>query len=351
MAELIALNARNFARHAMFDATKADSLTARSKAELERISALLDTRKAGGFVRRCHGDLHLRNICLYEGEPLLFDAIEFSEPLACIDVLYDLAFLLMDLEHRNLRGLGNAVFNRYLMPGDAADLEGLAALPLFLSCRAAVRAHVSADAARQAASAGRAGIESEARAYLDLANRLLESPPPRLIAVGGLSGTGKSTLARALAPEIGRAPGALVLRSDAIRKKLFGADEFARLPEAGYTKEMTVRVYRTIAERAEAALMAGHSVVADAVYANPAERDELESVARRTGAGFRGLWLEAPVAELERRIRERVRDVSDATVAVLHAQAERAVGEIAWHRIDAGPGANAVLRAARAAIG
>src|SRR3546814_605283 len=130
---------------AWFDPDRVRRLDELSRAALDRTGALLDRRSSEGFVRQCHGDLHLRNICLIDGEPTLFDAIEFSEAIAVIDVLYDLAFLLMDLEYRALRNLGNVMFNRYLEIVDSTD--GLAALPLFLATRAAIRAKVTATAA------------------------------------------------------------------------------------------------------------------------------------------------------------------------------------------------------------
>jgi len=355
MAKVVALNEGDLGRHAgtAFEAAAVRRVVAASRAALSRVRAVLEERQRAGFVRRCHGDLHLRNICLYRGQPLLFDAIEFSETLACIDVLYDLAFLLMDLEHRDLRALANLAFNRYLARSadGPANLPGLAALPLFLSCRAAVRAHVGADAALAQTDAGeRARGAGEARAYLDLAARLGAAPPARLVAVGGLSGTGKSTLARRLAPDIAPVPGALVLRSDTIRKSLWGVEEFARLPEEAYGHETTERVYGAIRERAEAALAAGHSVIADAVHARPDERAALERISARLSVPFLGLWLEAPAAELERRVATRVPDASDATVAVLRRQLELPLGEIAWRRIDASGATAATLAAARAAL-
>ena len=355
MVEIVAGNGESLARHAgrVFDAAAIGDLISRSQAAAAKNGALLDGRKRNGFVRRCHGDIHLRNICLYEGRPLLFDAIEFSDPLACIDVLYDLAFLLMDLEHRGLRRLGNVVFNRYVArTGDgAAQLPGLAALPLFLSCRAAVRAHVGADIAlAQSSEAATKRLLAESRRYFELAVRLIDPPPPCLIAIGGLSGTGKSTLARALAAGIGPAPGALVLRSDTIRKRLWGAEEFARLPEGAYSENMTKRVYGAILAEAEAALKAGHAVIADAVHARPGERVALEALAAKLSVRFTGFWLEAPQPALERRIGERVRDASDATVEVLRRQAELTFGEIAWRRIDASGGPEATLAAVEDAV-
>ena len=211
--------------------------------------ALLDERRASGLVRHCHGDLHLRNIVLLEGRPTLFDGVEFNDKIACTDVLYDLAFLLMDLWRRGLSRHANAVWNRYL--GDAGDLSGLSLVPLFLSCRAAVRAKTSATAARLQPDVRRHNeLQALAREYLAMADRLLHPPGPCLIAIGGFSGTGKSTLALGLAPSVGAVPGAVVIRSDVIRKRLSGVSPLDRLGPEGYSSEMSERVYATVAERA-----------------------------------------------------------------------------------------------------
>ena len=213
------------------------------------VAALLDERRASGFVRQCHGDLHLRNIVLLDGRPTLFDGVEFNDKIACTDVLYDLAFLLMDLWRRGLPRHANAVWNRYL--SDTGDLDGLSLLPLFLSCRAAVRAKTSATAARLQPDARRGNeLQALAREYLAMAERLLHPPRPCLVAVGGFSGTGKSTLALGLAPSVGAVPGAVVIRSDEIRKRLSGVSPLDRLGPEGYSSEMSERVYATVAERA-----------------------------------------------------------------------------------------------------
>lgn len=262
-------------------------------------------RRDGGFVRQCHGDLHLRNILLSDGRPILFDAIEFNEALASIDVMYDLAFLLMDLEHRDLRGLANVVINAYL---DAtADEGGVALLPLFLSVRAAVRAHVSAANARRAPVLGeREVLIREARAYLDMALGYLAPEPARLDAIGGLSGTGKSRAARELAPLLGPAPVARILRTDVIRR-LGGVDIHERLGQHGYAPAMTERTYGRLFQLSERALAAGQAVVADAGFAGPDQRDAIASVARNAGVPFRGLWLEASPDVMARRVGERLR--------------------------------------------
>ena len=183
----------------VLDGALCETVTIESRRALERVGERLDVRRRDGRVRQCHGDLHLRNIVLIDGHPTLFDGIEFNDEIACIDVLYDLAFLLMDLWRRRLPRHANAVWNGYL--GEALDLEGLPLLPLFLSCRAAVRAKTSATAAAlQDDVTRRDELRDLARAYLTMAGQLLHPPRPALVAVGGLSGSGKSQLAAALAP-------------------------------------------------------------------------------------------------------------------------------------------------------
>ena len=176
-------------------------LTSLCRARLDAITPMLHRRANAGMVRRCHGDLHLGNIVLWHGQPTLFDAIEFDETIATIDTLYDLAFLLMDLDRRGQRAAANVVLNRYLWRTQGQlDLEGLAALPLFLALRAGIRAMVLA----QRATLRSAHHDHEASCYLSAATAYLDPVTPQLIAVGGLSGTGKSTLAAALAPSFCR---------------------------------------------------------------------------------------------------------------------------------------------------
>ncbi len=315
-----------------FAPEKLDRLARLAWRSLDQHSALLDRRRQDGFVRRCHGDLHLNNICLVHGLPVLFDAIEFNDDFSCIDVFYDLAFLLMDLDHHGLRAHANTVLNRYLEM--TADYGGVTVLPLFLSCRAAVRAHVSVAGAQ--ASGERSGrMAEESRSLLDSAIRYLEPSPPGLIAVGGLSGTGKSTLARRLAPALGLAPGAVILRSDVIRKTLFGAPDTQRLPASAYAAEVTQRVFTRIADTAGQLLSAGYTVVADAVYASEEQREQIAAVAAGAGVPFRGLWLAAPQPLLEKRISARRRDASDATVEILHQQLGYVQEPGSWARIDA----------------
>jgi uncharacterized protein len=340
VVENIALLREGFADTPL--AEKAERYAALSEDRLVRSRALLGWRRKMGLVRRCHGDLHLNNVCRIGGRPVLFDAIEFDESFACIDVFYDLAFMLMDLDWHGLRGHANRLLNRYLQA--TGDVDGLALLPLFLSCRAAIRSHV-AIANRKVSGHDVADARDPAR-LLELAIAYLEPPAPRLVAIGGLSGTGKSTLARALAPGIGASPGAVVLRSDVIRKALMKVGETVRLGEEAYTPEVSARVFAKINEKAARILRSGHSVVADAVFGEPAQRNAVAAVARAAGAGFRGLWLSAPRAVLEQRISARKADASDATLAVLASQMSHIAEPADWTRVSAeGPPETLVPRA------
>ena len=287
---------------------------------------------------------------LIDGQPVLFDAIEFSELIASGDVLYDLAFLLMDLCERGLGSAANVVLNRYLtQTRRAEDLDALAALPLYLAMRAAIRAKVTAARLEQPATDGKADIARTARTYFDWAQRFIAPAPPVLMAVGGLSGTGKSAIARALAPGLGAAPGAVVLRSDVERKALFGKAEDEPLPADAYEPAVTARVYGVIADKARRVVAAGHSAILDAVYARPQEREAVERSAAALGVPFRGLFLEADLATRLARIGGRRGDASDADAAIARAQEHYDLGALGWTRIDASGPFEDTLARARAA--
>jgi aminoglycoside phosphotransferase family enzyme len=229
MREVIEGNAEDFAAlpEAIFGAERPARLTALCRDELVKQRDLLEERRRSGHVRHCHGDLHLGNIVLLDGRPVLFDCLEFDEALASTDILYDLAFLLMDLLHQERGALAQRLLNGYL---DATwDDDGLALLPLFLACRAAIRAKVLGFGVARGADASAAGEVAAARDYLERALAYLSPPRARLVALGGVSGTGKSSLARQLAPELGPAPGAVVLRCGAQAPARRGARRSAAL--------------------------------------------------------------------------------------------------------------------------
>ncbi|MCI0601091.1 MAG: AAA family ATPase [Beijerinckiaceae bacterium] len=315
----------------IFAPKAAEDLRKATQHAFAQCQALLIERELQGQVRRCHGDLHLRNIALIDGEPVLFDAIEFDESIATCDVLYDFSFLLMDLWTRGLRRHANLLFNHYLWAcGDMElQLKGLSLLPLFLSMRAAIRAKVII------LQPGK-GTEhvTEARRHFEAARAYLAPARLDLIAIGGLSGSGKSSLAAALAGYLGRAPGAVHLRSDIERKRHYGVQESDRLPQDAYRPEDTALIYDRLRKLASIALGAGQSAIIDAVHLKEEERRAVERVADSCNARFTGLWLEAPIATLMERVSKRGMDASDATAEVVQAQSRQHAGPMEWLRLD-----------------
>lgn len=341
VARVIAGNRGSLARFpAILEPERVEPILERQQALVDAHAALLDARAAAGRVRHGHGDLHLANIALLDGVPTPFDCLEFSDELATTDTLYDLAYLLMDLwRHGDGRGAG-MVLNRFL-DRTPEDEGGWPLLPLFLSVRATIRAHVLAAA----------GDADGARARLGLAIRLLAPQRPRLVAIGGLSGSGKSTVARALGG-LGGPPGARIVRSDVVRKHRAGVALEERLPESRYTPVETAKVMEEVRARLAAVLGAGGVAIADTMHARREDRDAVEAVARAAGVPFIGLWLEVPLDQRLARVEARVADVSDADRAVALRQKAIAVGDLGvWHRVDATGPPEAVIARVRARLG
>ena len=327
------------------DHHRVELLAAKTFEELARQKPLLEARRDAGFSRRCHGDLHLANILVEDGRPVLFDCIEFNDLLSDIDVQYDLAFLLMDLDFRGRRDAAVRAQSAYLDQAARSFPEslwdGLAALPLMLSVRAGVRAHVAAHSGDLALS----------RAYVEAGIAHLTPAAPVLAAVGGFSGSGKSSFARAVAPALGPAPGAIVLRTDEVRKRLTGAGPVDRLDRAVYTPEFYARVYDTLFETARAALRAGRGVVLDATFTQGPLRARAEALAGELGVPFHGAWLTAPQDVLEARVAARTGDASDADIAVLRDQIARHGGDaVEWPHVDAQAPTEAAAQAWLAAL-
>jgi predicted kinase len=251
-----------------------------------------------------------------DGKPVLFDAIEFDPLIASGDVLYDLAFLLMDLVDRKLERAANIVFNRYLLAAGVDEyIDALAALPFFLALRATIRARVALDKRKLVEGKERAEAEDEAREYCALAARLIAPPKPRLVAVGGLSGTGKSALAASLAPFLLPAPGAVHLRSDIERKRLFGVSETEQLPSR-YSPSHR-RVYARCGSRG--ARWRGAIPPSSTPCMRAPRSGKRSAVAKEAGVKFDGIWLEA--ALIPRRARRRaVADASDADAKIVREQ-------------------------------
>ncbi len=331
IAGVLDINEAGFATSHLFSDEETADLNGRFRAALERHAAALDRRETAGRVRRCHGDLHLRNIFLANGEPRLFDCIEFNDQIATVDVLYDLAFLLMDLWYRGLPEFANLVMNRYLDEGD--DEDGFMLLPFLMAVRAAVRAHVTATQIEEDGSDDE--LAKTARSYFELARSLLADGTPRLVAIGGLSGTGKTTVAEALAPKLGVPPGARIVESDRIRKAMHDVPAETRLPDKAYRPEVSEKVYREVAWRTGMILSEGGTVVADAVFDKAENRKRVENAARERDVPFTGVWLEADPTVLWERVGSRAVSASDVTVDILSRQLERENDQTDWVRVDA----------------
>jgi uncharacterized protein len=291
--------------------------------EHARLRAIFDARKAGGFVRECHGDLHLGNIALIDGEPTAFDGIEFSEALRWIDVVNEIAFLVMDLIDRKLPRLAWRFLNGYLET--TGDYAGLTLLRFYLVYRALVRAKVACIRdhqpgldAQERRRAGREYLE-----YLRLAQSLAHLPPRALIVMHGVAGSGKTTLAQ----ELIETWGAVRLRSDVERKRLQGLVAGARtgsaLGEGIYSPDLTAQTYARLAALSRTVLEAGYSVVVDATFLERAQRSAFAEAAREAGVPFAIAVCEAPETVLRERVATRqraARDASEADLAVLANQ-------------------------------
>lgn len=326
------INRAGFDESRAFPNDDVERLDAAFRSRLQFLEPILERRANRGCIKRCHGDLHLRNICMYNGRPQLFDCIDFNDQLATVDVLYDLSFLAMDLWHRGLHEMANLVVNLYLDRTDEED--GFACMPFFIALRAAVRAHVLATQSKDPEIEGAAEKLAEARSYYDLAMALLRPNATRLIAIGGFSGSGKSTIAVKVAPLIGLAPGARMIESDRLRKSMFGVEPEERLPESAYAPEVSDKVYAKMSERAEGLLIDGCPVITDAVFDKSRRRVAIEAAARRAQAPFDGIWLQTSTDRLKSRIKKRPTTVSDATLDVLDMQLAGDVGENAWASVS-----------------
>jgi len=330
---IIDRNTEKFREQSTLAAADVDRLHQLSHRHLRDHLALLQRRAKAGLVRRCHGDAHLGNIVMIGDKPILFDAIEFDAAIATTDLLYDLAFPVMDFLHFGDADAANRLFNGYLQPGWREHGDALVLLPLFLSLRAAVRALVSFT--KHELCTDDSGSLAAAKSYFAFALKLIAPDKPMLVAVGGRSGTGKSLLARSIAGRVVPAPGAVLLRSDVIRKELAGVDALTRLPGSSYTRESSDLVYGEMFERARKVLAQGHSAIVDAAFLTQAERKTASQIAQAASAGFCGLFLTAAPEIRMQRIGARRADASDATEAVALSQEAIDTGAIDWTPIDA----------------
>lgn len=285
---------------------------------------LMQLRRQRGYIRECHGDLHLGNMTLIDGKVTLFDCIEFNPMLRWIDVLSEVAFLFIDLLHFNYEAYAHRFLNQYLQR--SGDYQGLVLFRYYLVYRALVRAKVSL--LRLTQQPDEAAICQQARSdyaiYATLAERFTKEARPILIITHGFSGSGKSTLSSQLAEKIG----ALQIRSDIERKRLFGyrAQEHTHsgLNNGLYTEEIGLKTYQRLAELAKATLEAGFTAIVDATFLKLEQRDLLKQLAAKVGVPFFIIDFQAPNEALRQRLQQRQHDASEATIDVLHQQQQSA---------------------------
>ncbi|MFO7602679.1 MAG: AAA family ATPase [Gammaproteobacteria bacterium] len=297
-----------------------DELQDWSVAEYRRRRMFLAQRKQQGFIRECHGDMHLRNLAWIDDQPVAFDGIEFNANLRWIDVMSEVAFLVMDLQDRQQPALAQRFLNGYLER--SGDYAGITLLPFYLVYRALVRAKVAAIRVGQAGlgPTERSSLEREMTAYLRLAQTYTQKEAGRLIIARGLSGSGKTTLTQSLLETLP----AIRIRSDVERKRLAGllaTERAAAAPGEGiYTQEYSDRTYAYLLERATEILDAGYNVIVDATFLQQGQRERFRQLAAVKNLAFHILNFSARTETLQQRIRQRSGDASDADLTVLQKQ-------------------------------
>jgi aminoglycoside phosphotransferase family enzyme/predicted kinase len=305
---------------AALELPRLEPLEAWTRSQAQQLDDLLWQRKRDGHIRECHGDMHLGNIALYQGKLEIFDGIEFNPNLSWIDTLNDLAFLLMDLQHRGLNSQAADLLNRYLEL--TGDYPALALLRFYQLYRAMVRAKVAAIRLSQAglSDSERRQLTEEYLGYIELAERYTHTTPPVLVITHGLSGSGKSLFSEWL---LERLP-AVRLRSDVERKRLFAtSDQPKGLEQGSYTPEATLATYAHLRAWAGLLLRAGYSVIVDATFLKAGQREPFQNLAQELAVDYLILDCEAPESVLRERILQRQQqgaDPSEADLKVLELQ-------------------------------
>ncbi len=315
------------------DSQKLNYLTQKSLELVEKHKSLINFRQKSGRIRKCHGDLSLSNIAYDKGRFLLFSPIEYNDSLDCTDTLYDLAFLTMDLEARNLRRLSNILINHYM--AYINDIEGLPLMGLYQSMRAAYRAAVCAKTSALSNPKEKKNLIRQAKKYFELALHFLTPIRPIVIACGGLAGSGKSRIAREIGGLINPGPGAVILRDVVIKKQITGL-----APHQGFNKTVDSPVfekitYDVLCQQIKSALSAGASVVLDATFCTPQQRHIVQQTAKQMKAPFIGLWMDAPLEVRKNRVWERNHAAQNPRKEnELECQLNIDTGPMDWHVIN-----------------
>ncbi len=306
-----------------------------SRLEFNKLESLFEQRKRDGFVRECHGDMYLHNLLWLDGKPIAFDCIEFNPVLRWIDVISEVAFLVMDLQERQQYRFANHVLNSYLEV--TGDYAGLQVLPFYLCYRAMVRAKVDALRIQQKSICTQDPVQSlsEFKSYLELATSYTRQAKPRLIIMRGLSASGKSTVSQQLLEQLDNdkdvadthalyPAGTIRIRSDIERKRLFAipvTESASGEIDAGiYSAQASRHTYAKLLELATQVISAGYGVIIDAAFLNYAQRKPFQALAASLGIVYLIVEVTASAEVLRQRIVARKNDVSDAGLAVLEHQ-------------------------------
>ncbi|MDR2902159.1 MAG: AAA family ATPase [Lactobacillales bacterium] len=294
--------------------------------------ALISFRQKTGYVRKCHGDLLLSNIACMDKKFYFFSPISYDETLECVDTLYDLATLTMDLEVAGAKGLANILFNHYMAYMN--DMEGVPLMTLYQSIQAMSRA---VDFLKRQPFVNKSKQKSslaQAKKYFKFACQSINCFNPVLIACGGLLGSGKSTIARAVAGQLDPAPGAVILQDDIVRKQILGLLPHQPMESAYLTPAFDKVVYDVLRQRARSALAAGSCVLIDALFYDAKERHSMELLAAEMHIPFIGLWMNAPLAVRQERIKSRANNPYDRTYEKgLDDYFKGQTGRISWYKI------------------
>jgi len=294
-----------------------------SKSTYHDLSSILVQRKQDGFIRECHGDMHLRNLAWYQNQPIAFDCLEFNANLRWIDVISEVAFLIMDLHDKKQYHLAQRFLNTYLQA--TGDYSGLEVLRYYLVYRALVRAKVNAIRLHQEGLTPeeKVNVEKEFEGYLQLAKTYTQKLVPQLIITRGMSASGKSTLTQPILERLG----AIRIRSDMERKRLFNIEDNKHAEDGIghgiYSTKASQQTYQRLYELANVVIDAGYSVIVDAVFLNVEQRKPFERLSMEKGIPYNILEFFASEKTLRNRIIKRELDISDADLSVLEDQLKK----------------------------